>query len=297
MIGRGSALLGLLAILASFGCIAHRPHPIELVSGIDANNRRIPRIRCDVIYVSAIIRDAQGGLIPFLGDGILRYAKPRNLYFAISDGSVDIMRIGSSDERYWLWIKEGGKDLLWWGRWEDVDHVRADDLPIRPDWLISCLGVEGFSKGPDGPIPFVDVKRSRMLFGGNEPKSGYRYLAREVVLDHRSGMPVTVEFYDPEGQGIFRGTLSDFREVFDPPRQDVVDSDDSASGGPRMAHRILLELPSGSRLELKLEDPTIPESHKEGMFVMPDPSEFDEELIVERTGVKRIQHRQIKEPD
>ena len=65
---------------------------------------------------------------------------PRRLRFDIKHtlaGSV--ARVGSNNERYWLWI-EPEVSTMWWGEWRYVDQGRGGgSLPLRPNQVLDAL--------------------------------------------------------------------------------------------------------------------------------------------------------------
>ena len=76
-------------------------------------------------------------------------------------------------------------------------------------------------------------------------------------------------FYDADGRERMRADLSDFRPILHEDADGELVEYDGPGDPPRIAHRIRLHGPWGD-LNLKLEDPFVPEELNEGMFKMRD---------------------------
>lgn len=143
---------------------------------------------CGHSLVSFRFRDDKGHVQRFIGHpATLIFAPPRCLYFDVKHtlgGSV--ARIGSNDERYWMWV-DPEVHKLWWGSWARHTEGAPGRLLIPPDQLLDALLLRPLAESlPEGLRPLLrsDGNKYRLDFVriGDD---NWPYVAREVTLDPR----------------------------------------------------------------------------------------------------------------
>ncbi len=153
------ALLGI--ILAGTGGCPPPPEPPrralgEIVSAIEGNAAKLnsPLWASDV-QVKARVTDKEGRQHVQNLDGHMLFEKPRRLLLQLSPPIGDpIMQIGSNDDEFWVWV-EADINRMWWGKYRHLGKPCADDMFVRPDELLTAIGIGGLPKESSlhGPAP------------------------------------------------------------------------------------------------------------------------------------------------
>lgn len=190
----------------------------EAVQRINRNLNAIERALYCKANVSFRFRDADGVDRRFLGNpATVIFEAPRCLYFDIKHtlaGSV--ARIGSNDERYWMWADVNDTRKLWYGAWTELERGLARSLIIPPDQLLDALMMRPLPEQlPDGMYPMLEAGESgqRLLFM-EQDELGWPWVRREVVLDGQTPyMPVEIIDRLRDGRVVMRAALSGYKRL------------------------------------------------------------------------------------
>jgi hypothetical protein len=186
--------------------------------------------------VSFRFRDAEGHDRRFIGHpATLIFQPPRCLYLDIKHSlGGSVARIGSNDQRYWIWVDTPELRKLWWGYWDEVDASAGEGLPIPPSLLLDALMMRPLAERVPGGLPalLIDENPYRLLFQRFD-RHGWPYLAREIVLDQRPPyQPVEIIDRLPDGRVLMHATLKGYRPV-----------EKTGQSGPHTARRWVVHWP------------------------------------------------------
>lgn len=216
-----AALVGLLALLT--GCPdANRgiaPQSArEAMQRIEENYQRIAGpLQCDAT-VSFSFVDDDGAKRRFIGHpSTIIFNAPRCLYIDVKSAiGGSVARIGSNDDRYWLWFDANDTRKLFWGTWQALDEGRARKLPLPPDQLLDVLMLRAL---PDcvgaglRPLLRFEGAEQRLLFVQVDD-DGWPTLQREVRLDPNPPyLPLRITDRDAAGRIVMNADISDYRIV------------------------------------------------------------------------------------
>jgi len=186
--------------------------------------------------VSFRFRDAEGHDRRFIGHpATLIFEPPRYLYFDIKHSlGGSVARIGSNDERYWIWVDTPELRKLWWGYWDEVEAGSGGGLPIPPGLLLDALMMRPLAERVPGGLPalLIDQDPYRLLFQRCDGE-GWPYVAREIVLDRRPPhQPIEIIDRLPDGRVSMHATLEKYRPL-----------ESSGETGPHTARRWVVYWP------------------------------------------------------
>jgi hypothetical protein len=222
--------LSLLSIVA-IGCdgglaIGPRVKPVpprDAQQAMERINENLEKIEGSLYcpgLASFRFRDANGTDRRFLGhQATVIFEAPRYLYFDIKHGlGGSVARIGSNDERYWLWVDTPETHKLWYGRWDVLEAGGARPLAVPPNQLLDALMMRPLPLWLDGalkPLLRLDGNDHRLLFIGLA-EDGWPYIKRELVLDPRPPyMPSEIIDRDSVGRVVMHAYLKKYRPVKD----------------------------------------------------------------------------------
>jgi hypothetical protein len=220
-------------ILVLSGCTPHKPPArkqpyygptktlAEVVQGINANNQKIPTLWAHIARngFEASFVDDHGKRQDVVLGGMVFYRSPQDVrVIGHHDVAGDVLQIGSNDERYWLVAKEG-PDTAWWGRYKYLGAACAEPIPIRPDLILSVLGVGTLNTDLTAlPAPVMrfnpDEDAYMLVWTTRLPD---RWVAtKEVWYDRATLRPKFVLLFDENGRVVLRAFLSRHRPVRSP---------------------------------------------------------------------------------
>ena len=221
------AIVVLTPLLGTLVAGCNGPRGIEAVPPRDAReamqriNDNLARIE-GALYCPARasfrFRDANGHDRRFLyHPATVVFERPRCLYYDIKSSiGGSVARIGSNDERYWLWIDTPETHKLWHGTWEALEEGRARPLAIPPSQLLDVLMMRPLSlQLPDGlkPLLETDGKQRRLLFIELD-EGGWPHVRRELLLDPRPPyMPIEIIDRLGDGRVAMRAYLKGYKPV------------------------------------------------------------------------------------
>jgi hypothetical protein len=218
------ALLSLLT-LACCGCphvsvVEPRP-PREAREALQRINENLAKID-GAVYCKALtsfrFRDANGNDRRFIGHpATVIFESPRCLYFDIKHSlGGSVARIGSNDERYWLWVDTPETRKLWHGTWEALEQGRARRLAVPPNQLLDALMMRPLSESLPGglePLLLFDGRNRRLMFLELD-EAGWPFASRELVLDRQPPhMPVEIIDRLRDGRVVMHAHLRGYRPI------------------------------------------------------------------------------------
>ena len=192
----------------------------EAMQRINANLTKIEGALSCPARVSFRFRDDQGKDRRFLGhQAMVIFRAPRCLYFDVKHAlGGSVARIGSNDERYWIWIDTPELRKLWHGSWAALESGAARPIAIPPDRLLDTLMMRPLPVWLDGamnPLLRVNGNDHRLLFVGLD-QHGWPYVKRELKLDPRPPyMPLEMIDRNGDGHVLMHAHLRDYRRVKD----------------------------------------------------------------------------------
>jgi hypothetical protein len=190
----------------------------EAMQRIDDNLAKIEGALSCKATSSFRFRDANGTDRRYIGHpATVIFETPRCLYFDIKNALAgSVARIGSNEQRYWLWIDTPESRTLWYGTWQALEEGRARPLAIPPDQLLDALLLRPLPEElPDGlkPLLEVDDDEHRLLFVALDDE-GWPHVQRELILDPRPPyMPLEIIDRVPDGRVAMHAHLSRYERV------------------------------------------------------------------------------------
>lgn len=185
------------------------------VGFVNRNNARINSpVQAKRIHARGHVTDERGKRTSFDLSGGLLFLKPRYLYFDLRQLGQTVMRFGSNDVEYWLWIKPE-IDTLWWGTHAALGGSASRRIPLPPDMLIESLGLDGLPGSEDAAdvVYRVDGEVNQLLWTQRDP-NGAIVLTKETWLDRRAPHLIRrVLSRDTDGRVVFDAALDDYRLI------------------------------------------------------------------------------------
>lgn len=219
-VARVLAACGLLAVaIVLAGCKAPPQSTREAFDRMNNNYAKLAQaVSCKPALVSFSFKDADGATRRFIGQpATLIFQAPRSLYLDIQNSLAgSVARIGSNDERYWLYADVPEVRKMWWGSWAELAAGRARPTYVPPDRLMDALmmrplperiagvGTPIFEKGPT-------VSKVRYPRVG---KGGKAFDAREIQFEGSDHMlPTRIIDRLPDGRVLMDAQLSNYQRV------------------------------------------------------------------------------------
>lgn len=227
---RGAALSALSGCLmcCSLGCppsdvevTIPPPPPRELSNIVDVIARNAALLDralwSPAIQVTARFTDRDGKEHVFNLDGNLLYQPPRNLRMDLRPGLGDkVMEIGSNPQDYWVWVEPELRGM-WWGRHRHLGKACAEKIIVRPDQLLSALGVGGLptrSEGLLGPARKFGKQFDILYYVKRRPDGSF-LLDREYWVDRLPPFQIRVVILrDALGRTAMSAFLEDYRPAW-----------------------------------------------------------------------------------
>jgi hypothetical protein len=94
----------------------------------------------------SIVTHVQGRRMPGL-TGFMVCEKPRNFRLQGDAVSTTYVDIGSNNDQFWFWVKDG-EAPLYYCNYSDYDRGTKLPLPFQPEWVVQALGMAKFD--PNG---------------------------------------------------------------------------------------------------------------------------------------------------
>jgi len=198
------------------------PPPRELsdiVDGIERNAARLDQaLWSPNINVTARFTDHDGKKHVFNFDGTLLYQPPRNLRMDLRPGlGGKVMEIGSNPHDYWVWVEPELRGM-WWGRHRHLGKPCSEKILVRPDQLLSALGVGGLpseSESLYGPARKFG-KTYDVLYYLKRGDDGGFLLDREYWVDRLPPFQIRViVLRDSLGRTAMSAFLDDYRPAWE----------------------------------------------------------------------------------
>jgi hypothetical protein len=122
---------------------ASTPTSASLVSYL---NRQADRVAVLESSDVDIITHVQGKRMPGL-KGFMVCEKPRNFRLTGEAVGTDYVDIGSNNEQFWFWVKDGASPLYYCS-YSDYERGVQLPLPFQPEWVVQALGMAKYD--PNG---------------------------------------------------------------------------------------------------------------------------------------------------
>ncbi|MFN0136905.1 MAG: hypothetical protein ACKVS9_12405 [Phycisphaerae bacterium] len=191
----------------------------QAMERIHANYARIPSpLQCDATVSFSFLDDQKVKRRFIAHPATIIFGPPRCLYFDVKatlGGSV--ARLGSSDDRYWLWLDTPDYRKLFWGTWEALEESRARPLAIPPDQLLDVLMLRTLPDLVGGgmrPLLRRDAKADDRLLFTEIDDDGWPRLQREVILNTQSPyLPARIVDRDAAGRVRMDATIEQYSKI------------------------------------------------------------------------------------
>lgn len=148
-------------------------------------------------------------------NGTLYFQKPRCLLARLSHPLAGSIELGSNDAEFWYWEKVD-KPRYIYGMHEEAETAEAEELPLRPDYLVEILGLNELpvaTSGPAGPLFEVRSERYVLTFLGRDAANRL-YYTKSIFVDRRPPYLVRlILYYDGEGHKLIQATLDDYKTI------------------------------------------------------------------------------------
>ena len=214
-------LLPLLAALAGCPPPQELPPPPQLnrwraIDFVNRNNDRIvSAIQARHVTASGHFTDDQGHRHNYTLEGGILFLRPHYLYFDLRQLGQTVMRFGSNNLEYWLWIQPE-LDTLWWGTYAGLENGAPAAIPIRPDLLIEALGLNVLPESPEANrnVLYRVMAEHNQLLCAERDAVGDLRLDREYWLDRRPPYLIrNILARDEEGRLTFYADLDDQKPI------------------------------------------------------------------------------------
>ena len=127
------------------------------------------------------------------------FERPRRFRLRADSFMGPELDLGSNDQLFWFWIRLAPPPTVYYCRHHQFESSRARDLlPIRPEWLIEALGVNGLDPNVphEGPIPLPNVRYEIRTV--RESPQGRT--TKVTIVDGVRGLVVEQHMYDVQGR-------------------------------------------------------------------------------------------------
>ena len=193
----------------------------QVVQAINANNSRLPMLWAriggtglDIAYV-----DDKGKRQTQVLGGTLLYRAPQEVKLVgHHDLAGDVLVVGSNPNLYWLRVGTHDDGQAWWGRYKYLGAECVEPIPIRPDLLLSVLGVSTVNVDLlADPVPvmrFNNRADAYMFIWSAHPQATDHWVAvKEIWYDRATKRPKLVVLFDMVGRVTLEAHLSDHKPV------------------------------------------------------------------------------------
>ena len=216
----------------------------EIVSTIEHNAALLDQaLWSGSIHVVARFRDEDDREHVYNLDGNLLYRQPRDLRVDLRPGlGNQVMQIGSNENDYWVWV-EPELETMWWGRHRHVGKGCARKIVVRPDRIVSALGVGGLpgvEEGLIGPARKFGRNRDILYYLRRLPGGEYK-IDREYWIDRVPPYQIRVViFRDGMGKVSMSALLDNYQPAWE--------------GGPMVARDVSIIWPEdGGKFTLSMD--------------------------------------------
>jgi hypothetical protein len=217
---RERRLLAFLGLALLSGCCGPAPRDAaEAMRRIEDNYAKIERpLYAKPALVSFRFRDMDGRDRRFIGQpAALIFQPPRSLYFDIQNSLAgSVARIGTNNERYWIWADVPDLRKLWWGTWRALAEGRARSMAVPPAQLLDALMLRplpGRLASGQRPVLQVSGNNAKLLFF-RPGEDGWPFPEREVRLDPCAPfLPLEIIDRRADGAVVMRATLGGYARI------------------------------------------------------------------------------------
>lgn len=265
------ALLCLSALVGCNGATTQQTAPerftmVEAMDRLNTNNEQISHL-WSIADTHVEFVDDDGNKRRFDLQGNLLFRRPGYLWLNGRLAGVEGLSLGTNDTWYWLAIKPE-VSTVWYGRWERLNMGYTPQIPLRPDEVLTALGVAVvYIEDPDliGPLYHVTDDYHELLYAAADPDTGATAVIKVLSLDRRPPYLVReISLRDLDGFEKLHVRLDDYEPV-------------EATENAKIATTIELTWPKeNALLRVRIQAPSASSSRKPTVdwFRMPNPQNF-----------------------
>jgi hypothetical protein len=119
------------------GASSGPPTAEKLVSYLNREADRLVTIESEDVDLTATVQDKR---MPMLRC-FLVCQKPRSFRLQGANLGIDYVDIGSNDNQFWFWGKDGDNPPLYYCSYEDYEKGVKLPMPFQPEWVVQALGM------------------------------------------------------------------------------------------------------------------------------------------------------------
>jgi hypothetical protein len=191
----------------------------EIVEALQQNSLLLERaLWSPSVTVTARFKDQKGKNHAYNLEGTFLFRRPQSLRMDLRPGVGDqVMQIGSNDQEYWVWIEPEIKEMKW-GRHRYAGWPCSENVSVRPDQLVSALGMGGLPGPEEGFIgPARKYGKSHdILYYLRQEKNGQYVLEREYWVERVPPYMIRLVLYrDSMGRMTMSAMLDDYRPAWE----------------------------------------------------------------------------------
>ncbi len=113
------------------------PQAADLVSYLNREADRLATLESEDVDLTAFVQDKRmPGLRCFLV-----CEKPRSFRLTGDAVGTNYVDIGSNNDQFWFWVKDGDKPPLYYCSYADYEKGVKLPLPFQPEWVVQALGM------------------------------------------------------------------------------------------------------------------------------------------------------------
>jgi hypothetical protein len=113
------------------------PTADKLVAYLNGQADLLSTIESDDVYLTATV---QNNRMPGLRC-VMMCEKPRNFHLQGANSGMDYVDIGSNNDQFWFWVKDGPDAPLYYCSYADYEKGVKLPLPFQPEWVVQALGM------------------------------------------------------------------------------------------------------------------------------------------------------------
>ena len=250
------AMLAWAGAMLAPGCCRLPEHRVSLetlVADHNANADAVPKLWARA-KLAVTMQDPASGL-PFTWGSVSPLVTPNGLLVMVKgphrlgvhdftligqEANIDLFRLGAStqENKYYFWLRAGGKSHAWWGRLDLAGAPGASAIPIDPTQLLAALNVCALPvSATDAPATTMVTTTERLsylydsaweaTFGpcrpayvvtsiGREPVSRRLGATRETYFlwsDTQPRRPFLIRYLDEGGLPVMTARLGGYEPV------------------------------------------------------------------------------------
>jgi hypothetical protein len=182
------------------------PQAAELVSYLNREADRLATIESDDVDLTATVQDSGGrqNRLPGLRC-FLVCEKPRSFRLTGDAVGTNYVDIGSNNDQFWFWVKDGDKPPLYYCSYADYERGVKLPLPFQPEWVVQALGMAKYdpnknykveAKGntyelsEEAMVQGTLVRKITIFNGAKRPNESTPVVMGHVIQDAQTGQVI-----------------------------------------------------------------------------------------------------------